>query len=52
MGNASSKPPLGIINIIFVTPRRTGSHLSRVVSVTGLPTKDSNSEPKRARVDI
>ena len=51
-GNASSKPLLGIINVIFVAPGRTGSHPSKVMSVARLPTKDSNSEPKRARVEI
>ena len=51
-GNASSVPHLGTINVIFTTPRRTGSHPSRVMSVARPPTKDSNSEPKRARVDI
>ena len=51
-GNASSRLPLGTINVIFVAPGRTGSHASRVMSVTRIPTDDPNSEPKRARVEI
>ena len=51
-GNASSRPPLGTINVIFTAPRRTGSHPSRVMSVAQLPTKDLNSEPKRAKGKI
>ena len=50
--DASSRPPLGTINVIFVAPRRTGSYPSRVMSMTQLPAKDSNSEPKRVRIDI
>ena len=45
-------PPLGTINVIFTTPRRTGSDPSRVMFVARPPAEDSNSEPKRARVDI
>ena len=51
-GNTSSRPSLGTINVIFAAPGRTGSHPSKVMSVARLPTKDSNSEPKRARVEI
>ena len=51
-GNASTRPPLGIINVIFAAPRRTSSHLSRVMSIARLPAKDSNSELKRAKVEI
>ena len=56
-GNASSRPPLGrpalgTINDIFAAPARTGSHLSRVMSVAWPPVEDSNSEPKKARVEI
>ena len=29
----SSRPPIGTINLIFATPKRTGSYLSRVMSV-------------------
>ena len=51
-GNTSSRSPLGTINIIFATPGRTGSHPSRVMSVARLSAKESNFEPKRARMDI
>ena len=50
--NASSRPPLGTINAIFAAFRRTGSHPSRVMSVAWPPAENSNSEPKRVRVDI
>ena len=50
--DVSSRPPLGTINVIFATPGRTGSCPFRVMSVTWLPTEDSNSEPKRSRIDI
>ena len=51
-GNASSRPPLGTINVIFNAPRRTGSYPSRVMFVARLPIENSNSEPKKARVEI
>ena len=51
-GNASSRPPLGTINVIFAALGRTGSHPSRVMSVAWPPAEDSNSELKRARVEI
>ena len=51
-GNASSRPPLGTINVIFTASGRTGSHPSSVMFTARLPTEDSNSEPKRARVEI
>ncbi|XP_023911878.1 uncharacterized protein LOC112023506 [Quercus suber] len=51
-GNASSRPPLGIINVIFAAPRRTGSYPSRVMSVSQLSAEVFNSEPKRAKVEI
>ena len=43
---------MGTISVIFATPGRTGSHPSRVMSVAQLPTEDSNSKQKRARVEI
>jgi len=43
---------LGTINVIFVAPRRTSSHPSKVIFVARLPIENSNSEPKRARVKI
>ena len=51
-GNASSRPLLGTINVIFAAPRRIGSHPSKVMSVARLSTKESNSKPKKARVEI
>ena len=46
-----SKPPLETINVIFVAPGRTGSCLSRVMSVACLSSEDTNQESKRARVE-
>ena len=51
-GNASLRPPIGIINVIFAAPGRTGSQPSRVMSVARLPAEDINSRPKRAKVEI
>ena len=45
-----SRPPLGTINVIFVAPSRTRSYPSRVMSAARLSSKDTNQEPKRARV--
>ena len=50
-GDSSSRPHLGMINIIFAAPGRIGSCPSRVMSVARLSTEDSNSEPKRARIE-
>ena len=50
--DAPSRPPLGAINVIFAALERTGSSLSRVMSVAQLPTKDSNAGLKRAKLDI
>ena len=33
-GDASSRPPLGTINVIFAAPGRTGSYPTRVMSVS------------------
>ena len=46
-----SRPPLGTINVIFAAPDRTGSCLSRVMSVARLFSEDGSHEPKRARLD-
>ena len=51
-GNASSRPPLGTINVIFAAPERTDSHPSKMMFVARLPVEDFNFEPKRARVEI
>ena len=50
--NASSRSPLGTINVIFVAPRMTDSHPSKVMSIAQLLAEESNYEPKRARVEI
>ncbi|XP_065632855.1 uncharacterized protein LOC136068924 [Quercus suber] len=50
-GDASSGPPLGTINVIFATPRRTRSCPSKVMSVSHCLDKGSSSMPKRARLD-
>ena len=43
---------MGTINVIFAAPGRTGSCLSRVMSVARLSSGDINQNPKRARVDL
>ena len=50
--DASSRALLGIINVIFAVPRRTGSHPSRVISVARPPSENSNPKPKRTRMEI
>ena len=49
---ASSRPPLGTLNIIFTAPRRTSYYPSRIMYVALLSAKDSNFEPNRAKVSI
>ena len=51
-GNASSRPHLGTINVIFAAPQRIGSQPSRVISVARLLAKDIKTVPKRARVEV
>ena len=43
---------MSTINVILATSGRTGFHPSRVMSVTQPPAKDSNHEPKKARMEI
>ena len=50
--DTSLRPPLGTINVILAASGRTGSHLSRVMSVARPPTENSNPESKRARMEI
>ena len=45
------RPPLGTINVIFAAPGKTGSCLSRVMSVAYMPSEDPSREPKRARLE-
>ena len=42
----------GTINVIFAAPGRTSSQPSRVMSIAQLLAKDSNSKPKRAKMEI
>ena len=51
-GNASSRLPLGTINIIFATPGRIRSYPSRVLSVSRSLAKEYSSMSERARMDI
>ena len=50
-GDSSSRPLLEMINVIFVAPGRTDSCPSRVMSMAWLSTEDSNSKPKRAKIE-
>ena len=50
--NATSRPPLGTINVIFAAPGRIGSCPSRVMLVARLSSDKDVSEPKRAKVLI
>ena len=43
-------PPLGIINVIFAAPGRTGSCPSRVMSVARLYPEDDSHESKRVKL--
>ena len=47
-----SKPPLGTINVIFAAPGRTGSCLSRVMSMSCYSDDDSNSMPKKIKTNV
>ena len=49
-GDASSRPSLGKINVIFATPGRTGSCPSRVISISCYPDEGSSSMPKRVKM--
>ena len=50
--DASSRAPLGTINVILVALGWTGSHSSRVMFVAQPLTKDSNLESKRAKMEV
>ena len=45
----SLRPPIGMINVILTTPRRTSSCPSRVMFVAQLPTKHDNRESKKPK---
>ena len=51
-GDASSRLPLGTINVIFATLGRTGSCPFRVLSVFRSPAKDHSQALKRAKVRV
>ncbi|XP_030930222.1 uncharacterized protein LOC115955943 [Quercus lobata] len=50
--NASSRLPLGTINVIFATPGRTGSCPSKVMLVSRSLAEEYSSMPKKARMGI
>ena len=43
---------LGTINVIFAALERTSSHPAKVMSIAKSLVEDSNSKPKRARIEI
>ena len=51
-GNAAPRPPLGTINVIFAVPRRTRSCPSKIMSVSCCSDEDSNSMPKKAKMNV
>ena len=51
-GNAAPRPPLGTINVIFAALGRTGSCPSRIMSVSCYSDDDSNSLPKRVKMNV
>ena len=50
--DASSRPLLGTINVIFAAPRRIGSCHSRVMSLSFYPDEGSSSMLKRVKMGI
>ncbi|XP_075665360.1 uncharacterized protein LOC142635025 [Castanea sativa] len=50
--DASSRSPLGTINVILTAPGRIGSHPSRVMSIAWPLTEDSSPEPKRSKIKV
>ena len=51
-GDASSRLPLGTINVIFAALGRTGSCPSRVLSVSRSPAENHSQASKKARVHV
>ncbi|XP_075640648.1 uncharacterized protein LOC142612436 [Castanea sativa] len=47
--NNSSRPPLGIINVIFAAPSRIDSCPTRVMTVSHTLAQESGSRPKRIK---
>ena len=50
--DASSKPPLGLINVILTAPGQTGSYPSRVMSIARPYAKDLVPDSKRGRMEV
>ncbi|XP_075633865.1 uncharacterized protein LOC142606388 [Castanea sativa] len=50
--DASLRPPLGTISVILTAPGRTGSHPSRVLSITQPLIEYSSLEPKRSKMEV
>ena len=46
------RPPLGTINVILAALGRIGTRPSRVLFVAQQPTKESQPEPKRAKINF
>ena len=51
-GNATSRPPLGIINVIFAAPGRIGSCPSRIMSVCCYSDEGFSSMPKKIKMNV
>ena len=50
--DATSRPLLDTINVIFAAPGRTGSHPSKVMCVARPLAEEPNPKPKKARMEI
>ena len=51
-GNATPRPPLGTINVIFTAPARTRSCPSRIMLVFCCSDEDSSLMPKRVKMNV
>ena len=51
-GNATSRPPLGTINVIFATQGRIGSCPSKIMSVSCCSNESSDSMLKKVKMNI
>ena len=51
-GDASSRPPLGSINVIFAAPGRIGFCPSKVMSVSCYIDEGSSSMSKRVKMNV
>jgi len=50
--DASSRPPLGTINVILAAPGKTSSYPSRVMSIPRSYVEDLIPDPKRGRMEL